>query len=91
MEDLIESKIDYLVELAYYKINNKYHEATRYSVEIVKTEHLKNGTNVESKQVNLFTSDETKTDYILEQLKKNKVTPIGLKDSIIELIKAEAL
>lgn len=91
LEDLIETKIDYLVELAYYKINTTYHSTTRYGVEIVKTEHLKNKTKVESKRVNLFTDNEIKTNHILELLQKNKVTPIGLKDTITELIKTEAL
>lgn len=91
IEDLIETKIDYLVELAYYKINTTYEKTTRYGVEIVKTEHLRNRTKVESKRVNLFTDSETKTNHILEILQKNKVTPIGLKDTIIELIKIEAL
>ena len=91
IEDLIETKIDYLVELAYYKINTIYETTTRYGVEIVKTEHLRNRTKVESKRVNLFTDSETKTNHILEILQKNKVTPIGLKDTITELIKIEAL
>lgn len=91
LEDLIESKIDYLVELAYYKINTIDDKSTRYGVEIVKTEYLENRTKVESKRVNLFTASETKTNHILDILQKNKVTPIGLKDTIIELIKTEAL
>ncbi len=90
-EDLKDSKIDYLVELAYYKINQHYNKNNNYAVEIVKTEHLKDKTKIEKKKVNLYTDNENKTNYILELLKKNKVTPIGLKDIIIELSLKEIL
>ena len=88
--DLVESEIDYLVELAYYKIIQQYKKTNRYAVEVVKTEHLQNMIKVEKETVNLFTDNETKTNHILELLKKNKVTPTGLKDTIVELIKSEA-
>lgn len=91
IEDLVESEIDYLVELSYYKINQSYKTTNRYAVEIVKTEHLVDKIKTERKTVDLFTDDEIKANHILELLKKNKVTPIGLKDIITELIKSEAL
>lgn len=91
IEDLIESKINHLVELAYYKIDTVDEAKTRYAVEIVKTEHLRNKVRTESKKVNLFTESEIKTNHILEMLKKNKVTPMGLRDTIVELVKTEAL
>jgi hypothetical protein len=84
-EDLIEAKIDHLIELTYYKIRNK----NDYAIEVVKTEHVKSGLKVEREKVNLFTNNETKTDNILALLKKNKVTPIGLKDTLIEISKKE--
>ena len=83
LEDLIETKINYLIELTYYKIRCK----DDYAVEVVKTEHLKNGLKIERKKIDLYTSNETKADSILEILKNNKVTPIGLKDTLIEIVK----
>lgn len=87
LEDLIDSGINHLVELTYYKIRDTNKSEKQYAVEIVKTEHLENKLNVESEKINLFTDNETKTDYILELLKRNKVTPIGLQDTITEIAK----
>ena len=84
LEDLIETRIDYPVELTYYKIRS----TNQYAVEIVKTEYLREGTNVESEKINLFTTNEEKTNHILELLKKNKVTPVGLRDTLEEIVKS---
>ncbi len=84
-EDLIDAKIDHLIELTYYKIQNE----NDYAVEIVKTEHMEEGLKVESEIVDLFTNNENKTNNILELLKKNKVTPIGLRDTLVEIAKKE--
>ncbi|MBR6034373.1 MAG: hypothetical protein IKP28_06650 [Clostridia bacterium] len=85
LEDLVDSKLNNPIELAYYKIKNK----NQYAIEIVKTEHLEKKLNVESQKMNLLTDSETRTNYILEKLKRNKVTPIGLIDTITEIIKQE--
>ena len=87
LEDLIETEIDYPVELTYYKIRNK----DEYAVEVVKTEHMQDGPKTESKIIDLYTSNETKANNILELLKRNKVTPIGLKDTLIEITKKQEI
>ena len=86
LEDLIETEINHLVELTYYKIHSK----DDYSVEVVKTEHLQDGIKQESEIIELYTNNETKANDILELLKRNKVTPIGLKDTLIEITKKES-
>ena len=91
IEDLFDSKIDHLVELAYYKIKNVKEATKQYAVEIVKTEYLENKLKVESEKANLFTDNETKANNILEILKKNKVTPMGLKETMIEIAKRETI
>ena len=83
LEDLVDSELNNPIELAYYKIKN----TNQYTIEIVKTEHFENVINVESESMNLLTDSEAKTNYILEKLKRNKVTPIGLIDTITEIIK----
>lgn len=87
LQDIIETQMKHLVELTYYKIR----ETNQYAVEIVKTEHLGGRLKVESEKMDLFTDNETKTDHILDILKRNKVTPIGLEDTMIEIAKIETI
>ena len=89
LEDLIETGKSNPIKLDYYKVKEA--EDNQYSVEIVKTEYFKNRINKESKKINLYTDSETKTDYVLEILKRNKVTPIGLYDTMIEISKIEKI
>ncbi len=83
LQDLVETRMNHLIELTYYKIKDE----NQYAVEVVKTEHLGGKEKVESEKVNLFTDNETKIDHILELLKRNKVTPIGLEDTMTEIAK----
>ena len=91
LEDLVETELDYPIELSYYKLCSKEGSSTRYGVEIVKTNYLAKGNSIERKRVNLFTDNEKKTNRILNILKKNKVTPVGLRDTMIEIIKQGTL
>ena len=83
LQDLIETQMNHLIELTYYKIKND----NQYAVEIVKTEHLGEKLKIESERINLLTNNESKTNRILDILKRNKVTPIGLQDTMIEITK----
>ncbi len=87
LTDLADTNINHLIELSYYKTK----KANQYEIEIVKTEHLENALNVESESMNIFTDNETKANHVLDKLKRNKVTPIGLKDTIIDIIKQEII
>lgn len=88
LEDLIETPINYPVELAYYKTNHKRNNSTIYGVEVVKNEYKEDKINTETNIVNLFTDNESKVDTILETLRKYKVTPIGANDVLYELVKS---
>lgn len=90
-EDLVDSDIDYLVELAYYKTNIIHEDTTLYGIEVEKTEHIEDGIRKESKKLDFFTRNETIVDKVLNLLKQYKVTPIGLQESVFEIVKSEAL
>lgn len=83
LEDLIESQMKHLVELTYFKIK----DSNQYSIEIVKTETIGGKSKEESEKMNLLTDNEIKTNKILEILMRNKVTPIGLEDTMKEIVK----
>lgn len=87
LEDLIETKMNHIIELTYYKIKDTNENINQYEVEIVKTEHIKDKLKIESEKMCLFTDNETKVNHILDILKRNKVTPIGLQDTLTEIVK----
>ena len=88
MEDLIETPIDYPIELAYYKTNKRKDNFTIYGVEVVKNEYKQDTINTERNILNLFTKNENKANHVLEILRKYKVTPIGADDVLYELVKS---
>ena len=88
LEDLIETPIDYPIELAYYKTNEKRNDSTIYGIEVVKNEYQKDKVNTERNVLSLFTENERKADEVLEALRKYKVTPIGANDVLYELVKS---
>ena len=88
MEDLIETPIDYPIELAYYKTNKRKDNFTIYGVEIVKNEYKQDTINTERNILNLFTKNENKANHVLEALRKYKVTPTGADDVLYELVKS---
>lgn len=89
--DLAESSIDYLVELTYYKTNKRQADSTIYGIEVVKTEHAKDKVTEEANEIDFFTRNERIVDTVLKLLKQYKVTPMGLRDSVFEIVKSGAL
>ena len=87
VEDLIETPIDYPIELVYYKTNERKDNFTIYGVEIVKNEYKQDTINTERNILNLFTKNENKANHVLEALRKYKVTPTGADDVLYELVK----
>lgn len=89
-EELEAEEITYPIKLEYYKIvndsirNNQYN--IKYGIDIVKTEYKKDNTNVEEEKLKYITNDERQVDDILEMLKQNEVTPIGVKDVISDYL-----
>ena len=91
---LIENKelekygIKYPIQIEYYKIKekNKVSGNLKYGIEIVKKEFKEKAIKVEVKDVFNIIKEEKRADNILEILKRNMVTPIGLNDVINDLL-----
>ena len=80
--------IKYPIQIEYYKIqeNNKDSSDFKYGIEIVKKEFKEKNINVEVKDVFNIIKEEKRANNILEILKRNMVTPIGLNDVINDLL-----
>ena len=74
---------EFIVE--YYKI---FHENSKKNgIEVIKKIKIENDEIIERKEVDDILDSEEKADKLLEILKRNKVTPIALKDVIDDLFK----
>ncbi len=89
--ELAESKSN-RIELEYYKISktrktNFAKVNKTYGIEIVKKEYLGNKRKKEKNNLCNLTSNEKIANNLLDILKENKVTPIGLEDTVRDLFK----
>jgi len=79
------------IMLEYYEIKKRSIEKTKlktfYGIEIVKKEYGKDEIKCEKNSVNKISTNENKIINIIEKLKSNKVTPIGLNDVLLDLLK----
>ena len=76
------------IKLDYYKIINEDENKEiefKYGLEIVKTEYFTNDVKIERKAMGNLTNDETYIQKILDILKENEVTPVGMNDVIKEI------
>lgn len=90
-DDLQEAKINHRVELEYYQtkndINNIFNENdTKYGIEILKKEYEKDRIYIESNNIKNVCDSSKKVIEIINVLKKNKVTPVGLQDVLDDLL-----
>ena len=87
---LIEAGINYPIKVEYYKIINEEEKIKEnkliYGIQIIKTEY-KEKIGIEQNKLEHITNDEKEIMQMLEKLKENEVTPVGLEDVIIELKK----
>ena len=79
------------IELEYYKISKKAvrnvgEKTNLYGIEIVKKEYLGKKRVKEKNNMYNLTNDENTIDNLLHILRKNKVTPISLKDVVEEVL-----
>lgn len=88
---LEEEHINYPIKLEYYKIINEDElnksNATKFGINVIKTEYIKDNTKVEEKAIKYLSNDEQKINEILNVLKQNEVTPISLEDVIMDFSK----
>lgn len=87
-QELEEANINYPIKLEYYKVINEdeliERKGTKFGVTVIKTEYKENEPKIEEETIKYLSNDEQRVDEILESLKCNEVTPIILKDVIID-------
>ncbi len=90
-DTLKKSGINHPIKLEYYKRINEENfsevNKAKYGISIVKTEYKDEKTKVEERSIKYLTNDEKRTDNLLQLLKENLVTPIGLYDVIYDFSK----
>ena len=86
-EDLKETNINHRIELEYYTTTNKEIKDS-YGIEIIKKEYKNNEINTEITSKKHISSSAKKVIEIIDTLKRNKVTPIGLNDVLEDLLRA---
>ena len=77
---------NYSMKLEYYLIKEKMKEKN-YGIGIKKTCIDNKEVYVEQKELNGILNNESQTKELLNLLLANKVTPIGLKETVIEIFK----
>ena len=93
-DELREAGIDYPIKVEYYKIINEEEKIKQnkliYGIQIIKTEY-RDKIGVEQEKIEHITNDEKEITQILDIMKENEVTPIGLEDVILEIKNRQAL
>ena len=85
-DTLSEEGIEYPIKLEYFRtIRDEENVENKYGIQVVKTEYLNDNINIESKEAKDITNQEDRIDKLLDILKKNEVTPIGLVDVLEDL------
>ena len=80
-------KLEYYKNINYEQENEKKNSNLKYGISVVKTEYLKEKNRVEEKEIKGLTNDEIKTEYLLNILKENNETPIGLEDILNDIFR----
>ena len=93
-DKLREAGIDYPIKVEYYKIINEEEKIKEnkliYGIQVIKTEY-KDKIRVEQEMMENITNDENEITKILDIIKENEVTPIGLEDVIFEIKSWQAI
>lgn len=93
-DELREAGIDYPIKVEYYKIINEEEKTNSdrliYGIQVIKTEY-RDKIGVEQEKIEHVTNDENEITKMLDIIKEHEVTPIGLKDVILEIKSWQAL
>ena len=93
-DKLEEAGIDYPIKVEYYKITNEEEKIKEnklmYGIQIIKTEY-RDKIGVEHEKIEHITNDENEIIKMLDIMKENEVTPIGLEDVILEIKSRQAI
>lgn len=88
---LNETNLNHRIELEYYrtKKQKKYlfnKNRKIYGIEIIKKEYEGKNINIEKENVDRISNRKSKINFIIDKLKKYKVTPVSLKDIIYDIL-----
>ena len=90
-EMLSEAGIYNPIKLEYYKRINEdeilKENKAKFGICIIKTEYKTKEKIIEEKEIKYLTNDEKRVNQVLNMLKENYVTPIGLEDVICDYAK----
>ena len=90
-EMLSEAGIYHPIKLEYYKRINEDEilkgNKAKFGICIIKTEYKTKEKIIEEKEIKYLTNDEKRVNQVLNMLKENYVTPIGLEDVICDYAK----
>ena len=93
-DELREAGIDYPIKVEYYKIINDEEKTNQnkliYGIQVIKTEY-RDKIGVEQEKIEHITNDENEISQMLDIIKENEVTPIGLEDVILEIKSWQAI
>ena len=93
-DELREAGIDYPIKVEYYKIINEEEKIKKnkliYGIQVIKTEY-RDKIGIEQEKIEHITNDESEITKMLDIIKSNEVTPIGLEDVILEIKNWQAI
>ena len=84
-KELENAGVKYPIRLEYYKTTEENTE-NKYGIEIVKAKYLGEQIEIETKEIKNLTNSEEEQERILEILKDNIVTPLGVQDVLEEIM-----
>jgi len=87
-DELREAGINYPIKVEYYKITNEEEKIKEnkllYGIQVIKTEY-RDKISVEQEKMEHISNDENDITEMLNVIKENEVTPVGLEDVILEI------
>jgi len=87
-EELKESTIKNKIELEYYSIKKEDKlEKNTYGIEVIKKEYKESKVDIEKDTIDNVCRDVNQVNKIMDILKRNTVTPVGLHVVVEELLK----
>ena len=91
-DELREAGIEYPIKVEYYKITNEIPSRQKliFGIQVIKTEY-KEKIGIEQNKVEHITNDDGEIAKILNVIKENEVTPIGLEDVVLEIKSRQAI
>ena len=93
-DKLKEAGIKYPIKVEYYKITNEEEKIKEnkliYGIQVIKTEY-RDKIGVQQEKIEHITNDENEITQMLDIIKENEVTPIGLEDVILEIKSRQAI